>query len=356
MNDIEISIIVPVFNTKEKYLRECLDSLINQTIKDKIEIIVLDDGSEKQCAYICDLYCKNNVNLKVIHQKNEGLGKTRNNGIKIAKGKWIMFVDSDDWVENNICEKLLEEDNDNVDIIISSCNECFTDEINEVIMFENKRKSWKTAEEREKLELQIISRSVLQNKMYDAKYLTIAWARLYRRDYIMKNKLYDISKLRFKEDNIFNLYCFEYANKIVYKNNCNLYNYRQCKDSISHNKDDKMIELYLEYLREELNFIKNHAKSNKFYEAHYNITLQSFENIIGKYILNKKENFIDKKKQIEKLMQEKEFNEALNNVNKKYLSRYFRIFIWFVRNKMYFLALCILKIRNSRKEEKKLYD
>lgn len=156
----QISIIVPVYNTNEKYLRECLNSLINQTISSEIEIIIVDDGSKKECAKICDEYSKKYENIKAIHQENQGLGMSRNNGMKIAKGKWIMFVDSDDWVENNICEKLLQYDEDDTDIIVSSCNECYKTGKEPIVMFGGKEKIWDkdNQEEKEKLKLQLIAR------------------------------------------------------------------------------------------------------------------------------------------------------------------------------------------------------
>lgn len=99
-----ISIIVPVYNV-ERYLRECIDSLINQTYK-KIEIIIVDDGSTDNSGKICDEYEKKNKNIKVIHKKNEGLGFARNTGLEYVNGEYVTFVDSDDYVDNNFIEEL----------------------------------------------------------------------------------------------------------------------------------------------------------------------------------------------------------------------------------------------------------
>ncbi len=98
------SVIVPVYNVKQ-YLKGCLDSLVNQTCSDK-EIILIDDGSTDSSGKICEEYAKKYDFIKVIHQKNQGLSGARNTGLKIAKGKWICFVDSDDWVDTDMLEKL----------------------------------------------------------------------------------------------------------------------------------------------------------------------------------------------------------------------------------------------------------
>lgn len=103
MSNPKVSIIIPVYNV-EKYLRQCLDSAINQTLKD-IEIICIDDESPDNCPAILDDYAKNDSRIKVIHQKNQGTGAARNNGLDIAQGKYIMFLDSDDWYEPDACEK-----------------------------------------------------------------------------------------------------------------------------------------------------------------------------------------------------------------------------------------------------------
>lgn len=104
MNSIKISIIVPIYNT-EDYLRECIDSLINQTLKD-IEIILIDDGSTDSSGKICDEYAKKNKNMTVIHQSNAGQSVARNNGVKIAKGEYIQYVDSDDYIVPDACATL----------------------------------------------------------------------------------------------------------------------------------------------------------------------------------------------------------------------------------------------------------
>ena len=97
-----ISVIVPVFNI-EDYIECCLNSLQEQTMKD-IEIIVIDDGSTDSSGKICDKFAEEDPRFKIIHKDNEGLSAARNDGLDISKGKYIMFVDGDDWVEPKFCE------------------------------------------------------------------------------------------------------------------------------------------------------------------------------------------------------------------------------------------------------------
>jgi len=107
ISDIKISIIVPMYNV-EKYLLKCLDSLVNQTLKD-IEIICINDGSTDNSLEILNNYAQNDSRIKVINKENGGVSSARNSGLDIAEGKYVMFVDSDDWLELNACELAYNE-------------------------------------------------------------------------------------------------------------------------------------------------------------------------------------------------------------------------------------------------------
>lgn len=101
-----ISIIVPVYKV-EPFLRRCVDSLVNQTYHD-LEIILVDDGSPDNCGKICDEYAATDSRIHVIHKQNGGLSSARNAGLEVARGEYIAFVDSDDWVEADTYAKLYE--------------------------------------------------------------------------------------------------------------------------------------------------------------------------------------------------------------------------------------------------------
>lgn len=101
-----ISIIVPIYKV-ENFLHRCVDSILNQTYKN-LEIILVNDGSPDQCGEICDEYAKLDNRVTVIHQENGGLSDARNAGIKIAKGEFIAFIDSDDWIHEEYINKLYE--------------------------------------------------------------------------------------------------------------------------------------------------------------------------------------------------------------------------------------------------------
>lgn len=103
----KVSIIIPVYNV-EKYLKKCVDSVINQTYKN-LEIILVDDGSPDNCPAICDDYARIDNRVKVIHKQNGGQGEARNYGIETAQGEYLLFVDSDDYIAHDTVEILVNK-------------------------------------------------------------------------------------------------------------------------------------------------------------------------------------------------------------------------------------------------------
>lgn len=120
MENSKISVIIPVYKV-EKYLSKCLDSVINQTYKN-LEIILVDDGSPDKSGEICDEYASRDERIKVIHKENGGVARARNTGLDIASGDYIGFVDSDDWIEQDMYE-LLMKNATQYDADISMCGE-----------------------------------------------------------------------------------------------------------------------------------------------------------------------------------------------------------------------------------------
>lgn len=126
MSEIKVSVIVPVYNVQD-FLEECVNSLIAQTM-DGIEILLIDDGSTDSSGKICDTYAKKHQNIRVIHKVNGGLGDARNVGAEEAKGDYLYFIDSDDFLDHDAIRFLYEEaENKKLDVILFSA-ESFSDE------------------------------------------------------------------------------------------------------------------------------------------------------------------------------------------------------------------------------------
>lgn len=123
---IEVSVIVPVFNA-ENHLERCVRSLLNQTLRD-IEVILVDDGSTDSSPLLCDEYASVDSRIKVIHCQNGGVSAARNRGMEVANGRFLSFVDSDDWLSLDSYVKLVSKANeDGSDIVFSDYMEVFED-------------------------------------------------------------------------------------------------------------------------------------------------------------------------------------------------------------------------------------
>ena len=175
-----ISIIVPIYNV-ESYLERCLQSLVGQTYSD-IEIILVDDGSTDSCPQICDKWAENDERIKVIHKENGGLSDARNAGIAVATGDYIAFVDSDDWVELDyyevLIQKLIENDAD-----IIECGVYLVNEMGELL-----------TQRSAKNEILVLNRVEALQKlvMEDGVYQTV-WNKLYKRG-VIQNILFEVGK------------------------------------------------------------------------------------------------------------------------------------------------------------------
>ena len=215
----KISIIVPVYNV-EKYLRKCIDSILNQTFKD-FELILIDDGSTDESGKICDEYNLKDNRIKVIHKENGGLSSARNAGLDIAQGEYIGFVDSDDWIELDMYEELYKicKEND-TDVGIVGINYGGASE---------KKKSKK---------IEIYSNKLILDDLVYNKGKEITWPAW--------NKLWlkkVIGESRFKEGRIYEdgLFLYSLSSKIkkVAKIDYEAYNYRMDNESITRSKISK---------------------------------------------------------------------------------------------------------------------
>lgn len=272
-----ISIIVPIYNV-EKYLSRCIDSILNQSFTD-LEIILVNDGSTDNCGKICDEYKLIDDRIKVIHKINGGLSDARNVGIAVAKGKYIMFVDSDDFIDSNMCKILLEQMKlYNVDIV--SCNFFFS--YNNGIKKINNQ-SIKTLTVLNNLEM---------IKKYFCNYsvdLNVVWNKLYKKELFTKYNIV-FPKGYIHEDN-FIIYKLYYKSKKICIMNDILYFYEQRNNSIAKNISSKNIFSQLECIKDYSLFAKEHNDIKKY----LNIGCRSlYLNCINIIIKNKKLRYLKK--------------------------------------------------------------
>lgn len=218
-----VSIIVPIYKV-ESYLQRCLDSIVNQSYTN-LEIILVDDGSPDACPQICDEYATRDNRIVVIHKNNGGLSDARNAGLDISKGKYISFVDSDDWIDTQYVETLLALiTTENSDIAFGENKPFYTN-----YSTRDKKKQYFVTNytQLESLEA-LFSKNLVSH--------TVSWGKLYKRELFI-NVRFPVG--RFHEDEFTTYILFSKSSKITYTNAC-LYYYRQRANSITssaHNED-----------------------------------------------------------------------------------------------------------------------
>lgn len=221
-----ISVIVPVYNV-EKYLNKCIDSIISQTYEN-LEILIVNDGSTDNSGKICEEYAKNDKRIKIIHQKNGGLSAARNTGIKNSTGEYIGFVDSDDWIDQEMYQTLYEiltaYDGD-----ISACGITKVDNESEKIKLRKPKVSQYTQSEYLKKYFKINSQS--------CEYY--ACNKLYKRT-LLTNTQYPIGLT--SEDVLGTYKAILHAGKVVATTQ-NYYHYRQNSQSITGSFSKKDFDL-----------------------------------------------------------------------------------------------------------------
>lgn len=222
----KVSVIVPVFNT-EPYLKRCVNSLINQSLKD-IEIILIDDGSPDNSPKICDEFAKQDSRIKVIHKQNGGAGSARNVGIKMATGDFLGYIDSDDYVELDMYEKLYTcAINNNVDFVMA-----------DYYRICDNSKTIKTFDIRAGLYTkndiinEIYPMLIMRENINFGPLLSVCHC-LYKTSFIKQNKLYFDEEIKWAEDCIYSAILGYTANSFYYlKGEC-VYNYIQNNGSVT---------------------------------------------------------------------------------------------------------------------------
>ncbi len=259
----KVSVIIPVYNV-EKYIRECLDSAINQTYKN-LEVICVNDCSTDNSVKIIEEYMQKDARVKIIHHdKNRGAGPARNTGIQNSNGEYIFFLDSDDYLNLDAIELMVKNQKEtNADIIVSNTR-VFTEDKD--IAIENRVK------ENEKL-LKISTQKCCQigfdNFQYNADYVFgISWGKLYKKDFLIKNNIWHINKNIVHEDGGFGLKTLSNFPLVSFIKDTGI-NYRLNPYSTTHNSvilkhrtDAKiMLKDFFQYLDQQ--FEKNVAEKLK---------------------------------------------------------------------------------------------
>lgn len=323
----KVSIIVPIYNV-ELYLRKCLDSIINQSYSN-LEIILIDDGSTDRSGEICDEYSKLDNRIIVIHNNNKGVSYSRNYGIRLSTGKYILFIDSDDTVDKNyVYYLLMGNKDDKYDIVYCGIRD----------IFEYKKKCIiKDRLIKEKL----LSGELKKDYYFLIDLLRVSVIKLYNADIIKKYDILFSENISSGEDQIFNFKYHRYVRK--YKLiNLPLYNYYHRKNkSLSRLRNIKVFDMIIRKLKEEKNFL-------------YDMNIDYKESIFNNHVIQTVKEFtiLEDSSNSYKFCR-KRLYQLSNLLEKKYrYSTWKKYVIKFLLEKNFYLPIYLYCLFNYYKDKK----
>lgn len=328
-----ISVIVPIYNG-EKYIEECLESIINQTYKN-LQIILIDDGSKDKSGKICDEYAKKDKRIEVIHKENAGVSAARNTGLDNARGEWITFIDADDSVEKDFCKNLMQNETNDVDCIMCGYSRLINDKKIEIesIGFSNKFED---------------SRKYLICSLNPQTGVGFSHMKIIRMSAIGNIRFND--NLKVAEDALFNIQLSENIRKIIFVDE-KLYNYRLNTNSTVKKYDDKYTEKYLKAMEECGRYIRiKYSNDCEIIQNYYNFVAYHVLLIAVNYCYNPQN--LNKRKTLKEICNEAIFSEGIIKSNYENLSLTRKITLFTIKYKLYIATGIICKIRQFQNRRK----
>ncbi len=335
----DIAFIVPVYKISYGMLRQCVDSIVDQTYRN-IEIILVDDGSPDDGGKICDERAKLDPRVKVVHKPNGGLSSARNAGLAICTSPWVAFVDADDWVDLDFAESFLDrvkEQETRADFYIYNQYRNFeTKEIAREPHYEDGVRFEKYGE-RERLQTDCLLGPTKANGK--KPFIGHAWAKVFSRAFLEENGLTFI-EVPYSEDLLFFFYTVERARVVEYVTKP-VYHYRYVDDSMvnRYNPDaDQEEKILLEKIFE---FAERYGKRKKFIERLYLQVFKSMRRCVYKkyYHENYPTKGLRRFLECEKLFRQEPYRNVYRYVKFLELDKSNRITYILLRSKLYGLYM-----------------
>lgn len=337
----KISIIIPVYNV-EKYLCKCIDSVVNQSYRN-LEIILIDDGSTDDSGKICDEYAIKDSRVKVIHKINQGVAHTRNIGVELARGEYIMFVDSDDWVDLDICAVLIKAmmDCGAQSAMCSYVREYPEKSLPKQIMSTDMVFSGRTVQRR-------LCGPIGEELKYpeNLECFNTMCGRVYPANALRGRRVVDLKEIGSSEDLLFNLEVFSDIESMAYINRP-LYHYRKnVKDSITSMYRPELDKQWDNLYTKMIEIIKVNRFDQSFYCGMNNrIAL----NVLGASLncVQDDAGWLVKCRRVHAVLGNPRRKEALKQLSLEQMPLHWKLYFFSAKYKLTFV-LCILSIIISK--------
>ncbi len=322
-----ISVIVPVYKV-EKYLAKCVDSILEQSFRD-LELILVDDGSPDHCPELCDEYAEKDRRVIVIHKENGGVSRARNTGLQAASGEYVIFCDSDDWMDEGALDELYTEARySNADVVIGDVNLIQGETVKKVVFFQNEFLSMDKKKKTELIRADLY-RTFCPDPPKEGPAFGYGgpWNKLVRKELLTANNiLFDVSLRGIFDDILYTAYIYALANRISYRHFC-VYNYRIAEGTITHSYRSDTMEVNAAIFRAWNNFFKRFGNYPELKDAFYACVMRRIEESIRNYYLHSQNDLSPDtiREQFLQMIASKPYSAALKKVKLKKISKKQRI-------------------------------
>lgn len=342
----KVSIIIPVYNI-EMFLPKCLESVIGQTYAD-LEIICVDDGTPDESAAVILSYAEKDGRIRLVSQKNQGLSAARNTGISAATGDYIIFLDGDDWLDNETVEAAVDSAETNfADVVMWSYVREFDGRSQEKMLFPTDM----VFDENEVCGLHRRMAGLWGKETADpsnADSLVTAWGKLYRSDIIKENELRFVdTKIIGTEDALFNLNYFGFISRAIFLNKPFNHYRKDNSTSLTRSYKSSLFNQWNELYNRMESYIKENRLPQEFTEALRNRICFSMIGLGLTELLNP-EGHVERIKNLRKFLSTQRYKNAYHDFDMQYLPVHWKLFFWVCKKRfavgVYILLLVMQKI------------
>lgn len=355
MDNPKVSIIVPVYNV-EKYLSRCMDSLINQTFKE-IEIIAVNDGSTDNSLEILHRYVKNDKRIRNINCENMGVSNARNVGVRESRGDFIVFIDSDDWIDNDMIEVMYENiDVENLDLVICTYIREFGDYSKEKILDFPEESIYKEHEVKSELLRRLIGPIGIEiSKPENLDALGTVWGKIYKSSVLKDNgiEFIDLKIIGSGEDVLFNINVFNNVKKAKFLNRPMYHYWRNNVGSIT----SRYIENFIYKRKVYFNYIYEFIKANDLdYEFKIALNNRIAISVLGMGLIECSDGndvgIFTKIRRIKRILNEKYIVKAYKHLEVKHFPIHWRVFYFLNKHRVALLSFLMINTINLVRKNK----
>ena len=326
----KFSIVVPIYNA-ETYIRDCVESLQDQTLED-IEIILVDDGSPDNCGGIIDGYADNDGRIRVIHKPNGGVSAARNDGLAIATGEYVLFCDSDDMMEPDACENLYETGKKyDADVVVG--------DVYQVVNGEKKYAQF-FAEDFYTEDRQVLDDLVRVD--FSRKYCHSVpkngpafgyggpWNKAVKKEFLDRTGIrFDVSLKGIFDDILYTACLYAEAKGVAYIT-VPVYDYRILKGSVTHSYKAAILEINEAIFAAWTQFMRKYGPDGRFDKAYDALVIRRLKGTLGTYFFSEKNPtpVREQKRQLKRLIKSEPYRSAIKNVDPKKLINEYDQLVW----------------------------